>query len=409
MKQFFNVTHLEQVLKLAAAVVPVSSETVPLIEAGGRVTAESIRAGGDLPSFPRSTMDGYAVKGADTFGASEGNPAYVRVVGSIGMGERPTKALNSGEAARIATGGMLPRGADAVVMVEHTEPIDDETLEIYKSAAPGQHLIHPGEDFKQGERLVSRGSRLRPQELGLLSAFGQSQVAVFRRPVVGIISSGDEIVPVDQQPEGAQIRDINTFTLAGFITASGGIPVSFGIVKDDFQDLQKTVTKALDQTDMLLVSGGSSVGTRDLTIEVLASLPDTAILVHGISISPGKPTILARSGEKLIWGLPGHVVSAMVVYHAAVRFFVDRLGGVRDDNRWDHRLKAKLTRNIASAQGRIDYVRVRLLPRDGGLAAEPILGKSALINTMIAADGLITVGKDQEGLDEGTEVDVIPI
>lgn len=409
MKDFFKVTDLEEVLSLAATVPAVESELVPLDTALDRVLAETVFADDDLPPFPRSTMDGFAVRAADTFGASEGNPAYLKVTGSIPMGDAPSMVLRAGEAAHISTGGMLPGGADAVVMVEHTELLDDETLEVYKSMAPGQHVIAAGEDFKRETPLVSRGYRLRPQELGLLSAFGKGRVRVFRRPVVGIISTGDEIVSIDQEPRGAQIRDINTHTLSGFVRASAACPRSYGIVKDDFQTLLETAEAALAETDMLLLSGGSSVGTRDLTIQVLESLPDTRVMVHGISISPGKPTIMARSGKKIVWGLPGHVVSAMIVYHVVVRPFVEKLGGkAADARRWPS-LKATLTRNIASAQGRVDYVRVRLSEGENALTAEPVLGKSALINTMVRADGLIAVDKDLEGLDKGAEVAVIPI
>jgi molybdopterin molybdotransferase len=228
--------------------------------------------------------------------------------------------------------------------------------------------------------------------------------------MVGIISTGDEVVPVDQVPGEGQVRDINTQSLSGQVMAAGGVPVVFGIVRDNRDDLMKKCRGALETTDMVMISGGSSVGARDFTVEVLDTLPDTGILVHGISISPGKPTILARSGGKAFWGLPGHAVSAMVVFAAVVRPFLDRLCGLTQTVR-QFPVKAVLSRNLASAQGRVDYVRVRL-DRDeagGPVMAEPILGKSGLINTMVKADGLIAIGIDTEGLDQGAAVEVMPL
>ena len=226
--------------------------------------------------------------------------------------------------------------------------------------------------------------------------------------MVGIISTGDEVVPVDQVPVEGQIRDINTHTLSGQVLAAGGVPVVYGIVRDNRDDLMEKCRRALETTDMVMISGGSSVGARDFTVEVLGALPDTGILVHGISISPGKPTILARSGGKAFWGLPGHAVSAMVVFAVVVRPFVDRLCGLTQTAR-QFPVQATLSRNLASAQGRVDYVRVRLCEAKGHIMAEPILGKSGLINTMVKADGLIAIGIDTEGLEQGATVRVMPL
>ena len=408
MKGFFNVETIEAVLAHAADVATVETETVPLAECLGRVLADDVKSDVDIPDFDRATMDGYAVKAASTFGASEANPAYLAVRGRIAMGERPDLVVGPGEAARIATGGMLPQGADSVVMVEHTDRLDDTTIEVYCSVAPGQNVIEKGEDIRRGEPALARGTRIRPQEVGLLAACGHTETAVFRRPLVGIISTGDEVVPVDRFPGEGQIRDINTHSLSGQVLAAGGVPVGFGIVRDNRDDLMAKCRRALDLTDMVLVSGGSSVGARDYTVDVLGALPDTKILVHGISISPGKPTILARAGSKPFWGLPGHAVSAMVVFAVVVRPFLDRLCGLSRPER-PFTTPAVLSRNLASAQGRVDYVRVRRIVVDGVVTAEPILGKSGLIHTMVKADGLIAIGMNVEGLDRGATVDVMPL
>lgn len=408
MKEFFNVETIEGVLAHAPSFMPVGTETVPLAECLGRVLAGDIYSDVDIPDFNRSTMDGFAVKASSTFGASEANPAYLNVRGQIRMGVRPDLAIGPGEAARIATGGMLPDGADSVIMVEHTDTLDDATIEAYRSVAPGQHVIEKGEDIRHTRPALTRSTRIRPQEAGLLAACGCTEIDVFRRPRVGIISTGDEVVPVDRVPGQGQIRDINTQTLSGQVLAAGGTPMVFGIVRDNRDDLMDKCRRALERTDMVMISGGSSVGARDFTVEVLDALPDTAILVHGISISPGKPTILARSGGKAFWGLPGHAVSAMVVFAVVVRPFLDRLCGLSQTVR-QFPIQAVLSRNLASAQGRVDYVRVRLVAADGHIMAEPILGKSGLINTMVKADGLIAIGMNTEGLEKGTTVEVIPL
>ncbi len=329
MKDFLKVTDLDRVLALAARFAAVETESVPLAQAWGRVLAEAVAADVDLPDFPRATMDGYAVRGASTFGCSEANPAYLAVKGTVPMGDAPGFSVGPGEAARIYTGGMLPAGADAVVMIEQTQALDETSIEVYRSAAPGQHMVGAGEDFARGSVPLLPGQRIRPQEAGLLAAFGRDPVRVYRRPVIAVISTGDEIVAVDRAPGPGQIRDINTHTLAGLVREAGGEPLCHGIVGDVFDDLLGACRAVLDRADMLLVSGGSSMGARDFTIEVLSSLPDAEILVHGIPISPGKPTILARSGALPIWGLPGHVVSAMVVFNAVVRPFIDHLSGRR--------------------------------------------------------------------------------
>jgi molybdopterin molybdotransferase len=406
-KEFFKVLDIEQVLAIAPTFGPVGIEELPLEAALGRVLAKDVFADENLPAFARSTVDGYALRAASTFGASESSPAFFQVTGAVGMGEAARVEVAPGAAVRIATGGMLPPGADSVVMVEHAEAVDDAAIEVFRSLAPGQNRIAAGEDFEQGARIAACGRRLRPQDVGVLAAFGRTRVQVFRRPVVGIISTGDELVPVDAAPAPAQVRDVNRFTLAGMAAETGAVPESFGIVKDDYPSLFAACARALERCDMVLVSGGSSVGARDYTVEAISAFDDAEILVHGIAISPGKPTILARVGSKPVWGLPGHVVSAMVVFSRIVRPFLRRIGGQADPRAADIALPAKLSRNVASAQGRTDFIRVRLKRRGEEMWAEPVLGKSGLLNTMVHADGIIEIGKNMEGLDEGARVEVI--
>lgn len=406
MKHFFNVATRESVLTLCHRFGIMGEEQVPIDQAAGRTLARDLIADRDLPEFARATMDGYAVPAASTFGASPGSPAWLTVVGTIAMGEHTDLDLLPGQAARIATGGMLPRGADSVAMIEITEAVDDTTIEVYKSVAPGQHVIERGEDFEQGRCILKQGRLIRPQEAGLLAAFGIDPVVVYQKPRVGIISTGDEIVPVRSAPPPGHIRDINTYTLQGLIHQSGGIPRSYGIVRDQADDLLARCDTALADNDMLLISGGSSVGVRDFTTEVLDALPDSDILVHGIAISPGKPTLLARVGKKSVWGLPGHVVSAMIVFDQVVRPFILALAGRTDTETDRFDVPAVLSRNVSSAQGREEFIRVRLIREADHVLAEPVLGKSGTLNTMVLADGLIRIPMNTEGLDQGSRVRV---
>ncbi len=409
MKNFFNVVDIDQVIHLARQFSPVETEAIALAEAHQRVLAEDIAAPEDIPGFSRSIVDGFAVAAGSTFGASEQNPGYLEVIGALSMGTVPAQGIANGQAMQIPTGAMLPDGADSAVMVEYTETIDDQTVEVHRSVAPGQNIIQADEDVQKGQRVLTQGMRLRPQEIGLLAAMGIDKVPVHRRPVVGIISTGDEVVEVTQKPKLGQVRDVNSYTLAAFIAADGCHPVFHGISRDNFETLQEACRTALSQSDMVILSGGASVGMRDLTVDVLSSLEDTEMLVHGVSISPGKPTILARSRGRAIWGLPGHVTSAMVVYTALVRPFLNHLSGLATSTVNSRTITAVLSRNLSSAQGRSDFVRVRLTPKGDLWEAEPVLGKSGLIHTMVNADGLVAIDKDTEGLFAGDQIQVILI
>lgn len=409
MKNFFKVKHLKEVMALVDTFKPVEKETVPIDKALFRVLGQDVASDQDFPGFRRSTMDGYAVKANSTFGASESNPAWLTLTDFIPMGKIPDFILAPGQAARISTGGMLPKGADSVVMIEHTDVVDENAIEVYKSVAPMTNVIDANEDFKKNEVILFPGTRLRPQETGLAAGLGLEQLKVFKQPLVGIISTGDEVVSVNEMPALGEIRDINTYTLADLVREAGAIPLCYGIIKDNEEALFSVCQKAVDQCDMVLISGGSSVGVRDFTVDTLSRLADTKLLVHGISISPGKPTILARSGIKPVWGIPGHVVSAMVVFRVVVLPFLNRLQGLSRPQGPPLFIPARLTKNIASAQGRRDFVRVCFKSDDQGLMAEPVLGKSGLIRTMVLAHGLIEIGENVEGIEKGTIVPVMPM
>jgi molybdopterin molybdotransferase len=406
MNHFFKVKSLEEVMDMAQEFSCLESESIPVSESFSRVLAQDLTADKDMPGFRRATMDGYAVAASSTFGASESSPAWLEIAGTILMGDTPKFSLNPGQAAKISTGGMLPKGADGVVMVEHTEEIDELSVEIYKSVAPLQNMIDASEDFAKQEIVLSKGTFIRPQEEGLAAGLGFEHILAYKIPKVGIISTGDEIIPIQEEPAPGKIRDINSYTLSAFIKEAHAEPVCYGIIKDDPKALKTAVEKALKETDMVHISGGSSVGTRDFTVDVLTALPETKIMVHGMSVSPGKPTILAKSGEKPVWGLPGQVVSAMVVLKVVVIPFLNKLKGLGTQDRMI-RIPAKLIRNVSSTQGRREFVRVLLEKKDDQIFAKPVLGKSGLIRTMIHADGLLEIGDHVEGVEKDTMVQII--
>jgi molybdopterin molybdotransferase len=375
-------------------------ETIPTAEALDRVTAEAIRSPSDLPAFMRATMDGYSVRAADTYGASEGAPAYLKVAGEVPMGATDPVAVASAEAAVAYTGGMLAGGADAVVMVEHTQQIDATTIEVVRAVAPGENCVQVGEDVRRGEELLAAGHRLRPQDIGGLMALGITRVAVARKPLVAIMSSGDEVVPPEEAPRLGQIRDINSYTCQALTSRAGGEARLLGIAPDRRDAMEDLARRGLDEADMLVLSAGSSVSSRDMTAEVIATLGEPGILLHGVSIHPGKPTILALAGSKPVFGLPGNPVSAMVLFELMVAPTIKRLLGQREPDAYD-RLQARLTHRVASAPGREDYVQARLETREGELWAAPVFGKSNLIFTMVKASGMIHVPLDRSGIEAG--------
>ncbi|HEB51190.1 MAG TPA: molybdopterin molybdenumtransferase MoeA [Desulfobulbus sp.] len=408
MKGFFQLISPGELLSLLDRFDPLETGTVALDEGLGRVLATDISAPGPLPPFSRSTMDGYAVRARDTFGCSESEPALLNVTGEIAMGSPGRDiVLQPGQTARIWTGGELPEGGDAVVMVEYSHQLDDRTVEIFRPVAPGENVIRTGEDFGSGEAVLTRGHRLRPQDLGVLAGLGITEIPVFRQPRVAIISTGDELVPPDQEPGPGRIRDINSTTLASLVRETGAIPTCHGIIKDDLETMQAACDRALAESDMVLLSGGSSVGRRDFTLQVLEGIEGGELLAHGVAIRPGKPTILARAGNRAVFGLPGHVASAMVVFYLFVRPLIRRFSGSGTDSGLV-RIRAVTGQPIPSAIGREEYVRVSLSrTAEGDPVATPVYGRSGLLRPLVRADGLLVIGRDVEGLDAGSAAPVL--
>ncbi|MEW6028262.1 MAG: gephyrin-like molybdotransferase Glp [Chloroflexota bacterium] len=423
------------------------SETIDVISSLGRVAADDILAPHPLPEFPRSTVDGYAVRARDTFGASESLPAYLALIGEVPMGDAPAFDVGEGQCALIHTGGMLPPGADAVVMLEYTQVVHHgehregrkeisadsvrsvvkSEIEISRAAAEGEGVIRVGEDVAAGAVVLPRGRVMRPAEIGGLMALGITSLRVARKPKVGLISTGDEVIEPSQSPRPGQVRDVNSYTLSALIQKSGGEAIRYGIFADQFEVLKDAAARTLSECDAVIVTAGSSASTRDMTAEVIRALGAPGVLVHGINTRPGKPTILGVCGGKAVIGLPGNPVSALVNGYLFVAPVIEKLLGALPRPR--PTVMARLTVNLPSQAGREDWWPVKLTTEhtestkiikndsvDSVVSvvkiewlADPIFGKSNLIFTLAAAHGLLRIPPDATGLSAGEVVEVVLI
>ena len=380
------------------------TEVVATAAALGRVLAETLISSQNLPDFRRSTVDGYAVDATDTYGATASLPALLHIAGEVPMGEVSDLDLVMGDTALVHTGGMIPAAANSVVMVENTQRVDAESIEVMRPVAAGENVIQIGEDIRIDDTVLRMGRLLRPQDIGGLLALGIVNVTVAARPRVGLISTGDEVVPPEQPIAPGQVRDINSYTLAALTSQAGGEPVLYGIISDDRTALAAAATKACSDCDIVVMSAGSSVSYRDMSVDVIDALGKPGVLVHGVSVRPGKPTILAVAEGRPIFGLPGNPVSAMVIFDLFVAPTIRTLLGA--DEPVKQQTPARISRNIASTTGREDYVQVQLERRDGELWAVPVFGKSNLIYTLVNADGTIKVPLDSNGIRGGELVTV---
>jgi molybdopterin molybdotransferase len=405
-REFFTVKTVSEALTgfRPGHITPV--ETVSLGAAYGRVPEVEIVARDPLPGFDRSSVDGYAVRARDTYGASESIPAYLRVTGAVRMGAAATDAVGSGEANAIPTGGMLPQGADAVVMVEHTAEATADTVEVVRPVAPGENVVRQDEDAAPGAPLVPAARPLRAQDVALLAAAGVVEISVHAAPRVAILATGDEVLPPETRAlEPGKVRDALSVSVGALVREAGGVASPPRIVPDDDGALLDALTAAVAASDVVVICAGSSVGMRDQTAGAVAGLPNADTWCHGLAIKPGKPTLLAQSGGIPIIGLPGNPRSALVVFRLVGMPLVRRAGGWTADP-LVATIRASLARDLPSAAGRLDVVQVRL-SNDARLA-EPIFGSSALLSVLTAADGYVIVPEDANGLSAGEPVEVIP-
>jgi molybdopterin molybdotransferase len=408
MSEFFTLVSPNQALQTLIDQLngPLKSETIPSAQALNRTLSADITSPSDLPAFSRSTMDGYAVRADDTYGATPNMPAYLSVAGEIHMGTVPTFKLEAAQAALIHTGGMLPENADAVIMVENTQTSRKDEIEIFNAVSIGENILNVGEDVTKDSEVIPNGSILRPQDIGALMALGITSVDVTVSPTVGLISTGDEVVHPDSNISPGQVRDINSYSLSALVQSAGGTPKRYGVIEDDLDTVQEAAETGSEECDILVIAAGSSVSARDITSDVINNLGEPGVLIHGIALKPGKPTILAVAKNKPIFGLPGNPVSAMVVARLLLVPTIKFLCGSNLDNQVSTVITAELTHNIPSIAGREDHVPVLVRTTEGKLFAEPVFGKSNLIFTLVRSTGSVIVPINSNGFIQGSTVQV---
>jgi len=403
---FFNVVSVDKAKEILSTnfnELKMKEEEVPIRDSLKRYLSRDIIADINVPEFDRSSVDGYAIVVEDSHGASSSVPSVLNLIGEVKMGEYTEKEIRSGEAIYVPTGGMLPKNASGMIMIEHCEKMDADTLLISKPITNGENVVYKGEDIKKGKLILKRGQRVGTKEIGVLAALGQSRVFVFEKPRVYIISTGDEIIDITKDLVGGKIRDINSYTLESLVYESGALVSGREIIRDDFDSLQACVEGAIKVSDIILLSGGSSVGTKDYTHKVIDSLLGRGVFVHGLAIKPGKPTIIGDGRGKLIVGLPGHPVSSIVVYKAIIEPFIRDLFESKEIS---PRVMARTTHNFPSSPGKETYHMVKLKEEKGEFHAIPSFGKSGMITLLSESDGYIVIEEHEEGINTGVQREV---
>jgi molybdopterin molybdotransferase len=404
---FKEATRIEEARRIFYEALPpasLPSETIPVQSSLNRILAEDVGADASVPAFEKSAMDGYAVVAEDTFGSSQTNPCLLKLVGESKIGELPTRVLRKGETTAIATGAPVPQGANAVVMVENTKRLDTGDVEIYAAVAPGENISHIGEDVKQGSVVLRRGRKMKPPDLGLLVALGRETVNVMRRPKVGILSTGNELLDSGPAKSG-KIADVNRPVLMAMVEECGGVPLDLGIARDDPEEISKKLKRGLTSADLILVTAGTSVGKGDLVPDVLNALGKPGMLVHGIAMRPSLPTGLAVVNGRPVVSLPGLPVSAMIAFSTFVQPLILRMLGAEEDPQ--PKIRARATKRIVGVPGFRTFIRVLVREKEGKLFVDPLRAPgSGILTTLTQANGMVVVPENVEGYDEGTEVEV---
>ncbi len=401
--QVNSVEEVKQKLQLNFTDLTLSVEQMRIDDALGRTAAEDIYCGIAMPEFERSTVDGYAVFSKDTFGASESLPVFLDVIGKVEMGKATDLPISAGKAVYVPTGGMIPKGADGMVMIEYVEELDELTIAVHDSIAPGDNIIFVGDDIKAGELLLKKGEVIRPQHIGTLTAAGIETAAVFAKPRMAIVSTGDEITDPFGDVSLGQVRDINAYVLAAMASDMGAEVTYKGIVEDELDLLVNTIGKLKESNDIVIISGGSSAGNKDVTAKAIDILGNPGVFVHGIAVKPGKPTIIGKSDNKAIIGLPGHPVSAAIVFRVFVGFLLDMLNHRSSKKLFIH---AACSSNVHSSPGKETYQMVDIIEENGCYTAVPVYAKSAAISLLSKAKGIVTIPMNTEGIRKGETVRV---
>jgi putative molybdopterin biosynthesis protein len=404
-RKLLTLDEAQQVIHQHFKPKPSGAEKIMLLEAYNRVLAEDITATLDIPPFNRSTVDGYAIKAEDTFGADENKPVRQKVCGTVAAGELPKMTVMRGTAVEIVTGAPIPEGADAVVMVEHTERKDND-LYVYSAVAKDENIMKAGADIKKGEKVLKAGQLLGSREIGVLAALGITKVNVYAIPRVAVLSTGAEVTEPGKKLPPGKIYDINAYSLTAAVLESSGKPIYLGVFPDDTTELQKALRQALASADMVITSGGVSVGPKDVMPQALDSLGNPGVIVCGIATKPGKPTTVALIDGKLIFSLPGHPTSALLIFHLLVRPIVQRMVGIKAGK--SLRVKAVAAMRMFPAKGRRTFIMVKLRRNETNrLVAEPVpTGLSGAITTLAKADGFVEIAENQQFIDANEEVTV---
>lgn len=398
---FFNVVTVERAKELILEKFKdfnFETEKVDILNANGRILSEDLYSSINVPEFNRSTVDGYAIISSDSHGATDSIPSILNIIGEVKMGEYTDLEIKSGDAVYVPTGGMIPKGADGVIMIENIEKMDEDTLLLQKAISKGENIIFKGDDIKSGSIALKSGRILNPEAIGVMAALGVGNINGYEKPSFSIISTGDEIIDIDEELKLGKIRDINSYTLGSAIENIGGKVLSKSIIKDNYDDLKNEVSRTLDISDIVLISGGSSVGTRDFTYKVINSFEDSEVFVHGISIKPGKPTIIGKIKGKLVIGLPGHPVSSMIVFKALIEYFIYEKLGVETII---PSINAIVDHNFASSPGKTTYQMVNIKKENDKYYISPTFGKSGMISLLSNSNGFIIIDEYEEGINKG--------
>jgi molybdopterin molybdotransferase len=396
---YFDVVPIEEAVRIVRTIShQTGTETIPIDDSDGRTLSEPVIAQTDIPGFDRSWRDGYAVIAGDLYSASDSSPVNLTCLGAIRMGTPANQRITSGQCMYIPTGGHLPEGADAVVMVEYTERLGTVVL-IKKPVLEGENIIRRDEDFKASDLIYPAGWIIRPQDIGVLASVGKTRITVRKNPIIGIISTGSELVPAEAIPRSGEVREVNSHLISVFSRRQGAIPVRYGIIRDNPDELREILSRACQECDAVIVSGGSSKDRNDITARMIHELGE--VLVHGISIAPGKPTIIGKIDNIPVIGLPGHPASTFMVLSLVVIHLVQAMKGSPCQRVF--RKRVRMATSVPSEQGREQYLRVRI----EGDTATPVIGKSGLMNTLAWSDGIIRIPAGDEGYEPGDEVEVM--
>ena len=395
-----TIDEMKKIINESFIDIALENETIDLSHGLGRILAADLVSTIDVPHFDRSVVDGYAVKLTDVQGASQAIPGFLRIAGEVQMGKETAERLNQGETFYVPSGGMVPAGTEAMIMIEYTEKLGEKDLAIYTNAGANENMMQIGDDIKKGELVFSRGHQLRPQDIGVLSALGYLQIEVFKRPRISIISTGDEIIRPGETPKPGEVIDINTPALAAVATRLGAEVISTAYARDDREEIRLAVQKGIENGEMVILSGGSSMGEKDYTVQVIEGLGQ--VLLHGLAVKPGKPTILGTVSQKPVIGLPGQPAAAIMVMMIVLQEFMRLYYGQESVN--DLTVQGVLTENVHAAPGRRTFQTVAIKKTENGIEVRPTHGKSGMITLLAYSDGYIEITENEEGKNTGDQV-----